>query len=194
MSLHAGSDVARCRSGRSLSDFVAGLPYFPPGVALPDVGFLVDGSFHVEFVVIQIGPVGLFHVGSLTDPVVGCVWSHLQIPIFPPAGCVVRYVAHNSSGYLHANDVRLRLQTHRHTGFGLVVGVRRVRFRRFSVVGARRIRFRWNEVGPISILASQGGCFHASQGDSVLGCTEGDKISFSSRPIIFSVSESCFVP
>ena len=172
MSPHACSDVARCRSGRSLSDFVVCLPYFPPDVVLPDVG-LVAG-FRVEQVVNQIGHVGLFHVGSQTDyRVVACVGNRLQTSNGSPGGWVVHCVVRNSSGYLHVNGVRLRLQTHWRTEFGLIVGVRRIRFRRFSVVGARRIRFRCSEVGPISIHAYQGGCFPASRGGSVPDCTEG---------------------
>ena len=194
VSPHACSDVARCRSGRSLSDFVVGLPYFLPGVAPLDVGLRVVGSFHVEFVVILVGPVGFFHVGSPFGPDVERVWKRLQTSIGPPDGCVVHYVARCSSGFLHVNGVRLRLQNHHHTEYGLVVGARRIRFRRILVVGVRRIRFRRTEVGPISILASRGGCFRASRGGLVLGCTEGDKISSFSLPIIFSVSGSCFVP
>ena len=157
-SFRAGSDVVQCRSGRSLSDFVAGLPYFPHGVVLLEAGYVA--GFHVEQVVCQV----------TADLVGGC---RLQISDCFPGGWVVHCVVRNPSGYLHVNNVRLRFQIHRRTEFGLIVGVRRIRFRRISVVGVRRIRFRCSEAGPISIHASRGGCFLASRDGSVPDCTEG---------------------
>ena len=87
VSLHDCPAVVRRRSGRSLSDFVAGLTCFHAVGPLHDVGYQAVGFFHVEYDVHLLGLVGSF--------LLECVWSHLQIHALA-VGC---YVAHYLIGY-----------------------------------------------------------------------------------------------